>query len=442
MVLLQTLWSCQDETILYTQPESKSFINECRNFYDLQMGETYSSTDVKVQQQIPKRNPKWEHAAIIPFSMGDGLVAPLNYDEYNFVRTTINPFDVLMEDASYLMMYKDNGGNMHGEIVFLLPDNTKPKYRQKQEFYGTIIVQDLKGNIIKGYIHHHDGSVTGLIPTSSGMASAVTNLTKSVNCYTFEMWQIVSMDGGQTWSPPRLLSSRTECFISYDQPCWATDNGSGGSGGYEDYIAGGGGSGTIPPPPTDRPLTVTEINILNQIKSTISTDCATGKVVGSVWNGMGFAVDGSITSPAQWDRTTNTISFQSSSQINTSTLMEELFHAYQNTVYPGGTGKYSKGKPGNTNIEFEAKLFKDIYTANTELYGVWIGCIGFPYQIAHEYIIWVMDIAEQGFTQAVMANYSTMLGYFNQYSAEDYRGHLLESLDTPLAILQAQSDCY
>jgi hypothetical protein len=439
MVSLLSLGACQDENTLYEQPESKSFLDECRNFYDLQMGEIYSSTDVKVEQQVPKRNPKWEDAAVMPLSMGDGLVAPLNYDEYNFVRTTINPYDMPMEDASYLMMYKDNGGNMHGEIVFLLPDGQKAetKDRQKQEFYGTIIVQDLKGNIIKGYTHHQDGSITGLIPTNSDMASAVSNLTKSVNCFTFEIWQIVSMDGGQTWSPPRLLSSRTECFISYDEPCWSTGDGGGGSGSYEDYSAGGGGSGTTPPPPTDRTLTFTERDTLNQIKSKISADCAIGKVVSSVWNGMGFAVDGSITTPAQWDRTTNTITFQNSNQINPENVMEELFHAYQNTVYPGGTGKYSKGKPGNTNIEFEAKLFRDIYTA---LYGGgWSGCFDFPYSIMDQYQKWVCTISE-GFNPELMGQYGVMLGYFNQYS-HGYGGFLLSNLNTPTAILQAKSGC-
>jgi len=73
--------------------------------------------------------------------------------------------------------------------------------------------------------------------------------------------------------------------------------------------------------------------------------------------------------------------------------------------------------------------------------GMWSGNIDFPELILKAYSDWVFNIAEQGFTQAVMAKYSTMLGYFNQYSY-GYGGYLLESLDTPLAILQAQSGCY
>ncbi|MDY0142849.1 MAG: hypothetical protein RBR97_13245 [Bacteroidales bacterium] len=422
--------SCHKEEPL-DQDVSKTLIEESRTFYDIQMSEINSSMGIKGQHQIPKRNPKWEKAAVMPLSMGNGVVAPLDFEDHNFVRTTISPYDMPLEDASYLMMYKNEDGAMQGEIVYLLPDgqSTETKSGQKSDFSGTIIVQNLQGDIKKGYIHNPDGSITGFLPADSLPS-------KSSTCFTFEIWQIKSSDGGDTWSSPELISSHTECF-GVTLPSMETGDGGGGGGGYDDYVSGGGGTSGTTTQPTSRPLTSTEKSTLNQLKSQLSTDCANGKVVSKVWNGMKFAVNGSISTPAQWDLNSNTITFQSGN-FQFTELMEELFHAYQNTVYPGGIGKYSQGKPGNTNIEFEAKLFKDIYTA---LYGgAWNASIGFPDSYMKLYQDWVFLISEEGFTPALMGQYNTMLGYFNQYS-HGYGGYLLSSLNTPLAIIQSKSGC-
>lgn len=106
------------------------------------MSEINSSLGIKGQHQIPKRNPKWEKAAVMPLSMGNGVVAPLDFEDHNFVRTTISPYDIPLEDASYLMMYKNEDGAMQGEIVYLLPDgqSAETKSGQRPDFSGTIIV--------------------------------------------------------------------------------------------------------------------------------------------------------------------------------------------------------------------------------------------------------------------------------------------------------------
>ncbi len=124
--------------------------------------------------------------------------------------------------------------------------------------------------------------------------------------------------------------------------------------------------------------------------------------------------------------------------INVNNVLEELFHAFQNTVYSGGIAQYSLGTPGFTNIEFEAKLFKDIYSI---LYGgMTSGNLGFPDLLFIEYNNWVTAIASGGFTPALLEQYITMLGYFNQYNV-GYGGYLLPELNIPQAIIQAYTGC-
>ena len=158
-----------------------------------------------------------------------------------------------------------------------------------------------------------------------------------------------------------------------------------------------------------------------------------------MWGSLSFNILGSISEAAQYNVSNNTITFRNSSTINANNIVEELFHAYQNTIYAGGAGQYSKFKPGWTNLEFEAKLFKDLITASSGI-GIWSGDIGFPNQQMGEYGTWVIQIANAGFTPTLMEQYSTMLGYFNQYNSV-YGGYLLPDLDIPLAIIQSKSGC-
>ncbi len=162
-----------------------------------------------------------------------------------------------------------------------------------------------------------------------------------------------------------------------------------------------------------------------------------------MWKGLNFEVNSSITNSAKYNYATNTITFKSSSDIDKYNVIEEFFHAYQNTIYPEGTCQYHLGTPGYTNIEFEAKLFKDIFGI-LRLMGM-SGSIGFPRDYKSDYGDWVFNLSletsMERFNQALLEKYSTMLGYFNQYDSE-YGGYLLPGLDRPQAIFKSKSGCY
>jgi len=164
----------------------------------------------------------------------------------------------------------------------------------------------------------------------------------------------------------------------------------------------------------------------------------TKKIVNEVWNGLNFNVDGSISNPAEYNCAINTITLKSGSSINKNAILEELFHAYQNTIYPEGTCQYHLGTPGYTNIEFEAKVFKDIYS---KLYGgMTSGNVNFPPLLFDEYETWITNNAYEGITQAFREQYNTMLGYFNEYNSF-YGGYLLPGFGSPNAMIQSKVDC-
>lgn len=86
--------------------------------------------------------------------------------------------------------------------------------------------------------------------------------------------------------------------------------------------------------------------------------------------------------PAGYNPSTNTIMFKTITDMAENRVIEELLHAGQNRIYPGGIEQYLfKGLP---NIEFEVRFFRDLVdcvngdyfgaaeSPYNELYGAWV----------------------------------------------------------------------
>jgi hypothetical protein len=151
---------------------------------------------------------------------------------------------------------------------------------------------------------------------------------------------------------------------------------------------------------------------------------------------------------AAYDPNYKSIKFRDKKAITKESLKEELFHALQDVYYPGGIAQYGKDKQGNklpgfVNIEFEAKVFKDIIESPD------VGCCwafkdvdDFPKNLSDEYIRWIYGIRE--FTISLEdADYQKWLNFFNQYDRE-YTSPMHSDLSTPNAIrnLINLSNCY
>ena len=440
VTFITVLTSCHKED--FQDGSIPDAIAEYRTFYEEQM----HNSGTKGYLRIPIRSPQWDKTAIRKWYRGYAAVTPLDYDKNYLIRSSTSPYNMNLSASSFLMVNKGRDGSMQGEIVYIIPDGLASQSDKggQARFSGTIVTENLHGEFLAAYVCQPDGKVLRY-GDSGATASPKQANSKGLECFIYELWFKTSIDGGETWSEPTLISSHTECYYIPDMYSETIaddyyDLGGGGSGDADE-----GGSST---PQSFRPLSADESEKLELARITISEDCAPNNVVNTVWGSLSFNVLGSISDPAQYNVSNNTITFRNSSDIKANNIIEEVFHAYQNAIYPGGTGQYSMHKPGFTNIEFEAKLFKDIYLY-TELYvngkdesiiNGESGSIGFPNEPMGEYGAWVMQIAYEGFTLTLMKQYSTMLGYFNQYSLP-YGGYLLPDLDTPLAIIQSNYGC-
>ncbi len=260
-------------------------------------------------------------------------------------------------------------------------------------------------------------------------ASPTKDVIVGWECMSF----FYSLDHGVTW-----VYSYSTCKPVYYDVFYNPTEGGGGEGEGVELIVGGGATSTS----TLRALTTAETQQLTAVKDALDDYCPSRNVLNSIWGGQKFYINPDFMNPAGWDPNTNAIFIRSAGDINAYSLLEELFHAYQNAVYPGGIAQY-KGKPGETNIEFEAKLFKDLYFISL-MYSTNSGwgssvSVGSPESEKERYSTWISNIYEYGFTPTLLSQYNVMLGYFNSYSP--YGGKLLSSLNLPTAISKSKLGC-
>lgn len=133
--------------------------------------------------------------------------------------------------------------------------------------------------------------------------------------------------------------------------------------------------------------------------------------------------------------------FSDNTSITSAVLKEELFHAWQNAYYSGGIAQYLD--VGKVNIEFEAKVFKDIIESPiATCCCAFIEAENFPEKLSTEYSLWIYGIRES-IISLQDTDYQKWLNLFNQFNTE-YSSPMHQNLSTPNAIwnLINQSNCF
>lgn len=411
--------NCISDEVLNTQ-----LIFESQNHFEKKV---VNSIDTAVhkgvdQDELRKKTKKtlhWDKAFIRELSFGTGVVVPLTYEKELYIRKVNS--SIALSDLSYMLFYVDNKGKMQAELVTALPDETYTNSTyENQPFSGVVLVEDWHGNFLKGFLHQeeHIKILGQIIDTDSKIDAELET------CFVTEYYLCQSIDDWVT----------EKCFYLYTTRNCFTIGMSGGStvGGDYEPMDDPDGINKI------RDLNNTEQTTLLSTKKNLSLYCPNQFIINAVWNSLKFIIDPSIGGPAGYDPVTNTISFRDNLSIKDINIIDELFHAYQNYFYPGGTAQY-KGKPGATNLEFEAKFFKDLYDFYT--YDIIGGSanINFPPEGLAAYTSLIFDVYDHGFNQSALDQYSNVLGFFLNYSA--YRQGTLDIFKKPNAFINVRSNC-
>ena len=170
---------------------------------------------------------------------------------------------------------------------------------------------------------------------------------------------------------------------------------------------------------TPTTLTPAQIAALQNLLNQITSNCIGIALINSLINNghqFDFSINNSINSQAFYNATDNTITLRDPSQISDNNLMEELYHAYQNFIYPGGTAQYA-GKAGSANMEFEFKVLYDMNSSISSSGGRYLGPIN-----EADYLKWIGSLTKYTSlpTSFTSEQYTQYLLYMNDYKNGNY----------------------
>lgn len=409
--------------------KNNEMIIDAQNFFETEVQNSFSSS---LQKNGTHGNARkslrkfllWDEAYIKQLSFGVGIVIPLSYEMELYVPKGDSRLP--LSQLSYVLIYKDEKGKWKAELVTTLPDETfSYSSDENQPFSGGVIVEDWGGNYIKGFLYR-DSQIAAFTLKDDN-----TKVESSV-CITTDYYDCTSWDSGMTWDC-ELYGTETLCGFS------------GGGDGGGDYPPGGGSSsgesgGTdtgTDDPDTSRELNEYDLIRLDEVISDLLAGyCPNNQVIGDSWISITFKMDNNLGSNAFYNPFTNTITFKNYFNINNATVLQEVFHSYQNMFYPGGTSQYLT--TGKVNIEFEAWVYVDVWLyleaipLKFEKY--------LPTNLKLDYDAWILEIASNGFSSTALDDYRYWLEIFGEF-VPGYSSPMHPDLNTPNAAISS-FQCY
>lgn len=215
--------------------ESKMYFEDT---YPQEVTETETSSSDKKLRQLLGRKPLWNEAYIKEISTGKAVIVPLHFSKSMYTKAGKKKQAVALDNLSYLMIYKNKSKKMTAELVTWTPDNAWWDNRKdkNRKFTGKVIVEDWKGDFIKGYKYSKGGEITPIKPSGPQSKGNETSVL-STECIDTD-WYTCYGPGG--WSDCHY--SYTETICSYVAGGWGGDGSDGTTGG-------GTGPSDYPPAP-------------------------------------------------------------------------------------------------------------------------------------------------------------------------------------------------
>jgi hypothetical protein len=450
-MLLGGLYSCKrsDDLLFETNVVAGFDIKSVKATYESQMATASGLRKEGKSVKTNKRKLRWDEAYTVATEDGNKLIVPLSLEEEIFIK------DVSDSLTSYgtltFFIVSKHKGKYEFETATYIPDYPEDPDKITPKWSGQIIVESIMGEFIKTFLVSNGEFKEGGIKNSR---------TATQVCVYRDWFQCFSAPDIGYYPPCTYLYFDVYCFD--DGMYGGGGGGGGGSGGSGgSYAIIGGISPTSPTYSTIDRLT----NLLRFSNMTSSQKASVNEVLEELvlYTCIGKAlyvqiaaaaspggtskfnwyVDASINTPASYNPSTRTFKFKSQEDINLYNLSEELFHAYQNTHYSGGTAQYlTTGRP---NIEFEAKVFRDLMASDKTMVNPW--SIGTVQNVEYEnYLSWIRTLTNDG--NRYPHSYSEMSNQYYHYMNEfvrsypEYNDPVIPDMDpTALFTLINSSNC-
>ncbi len=357
--------------------------------------------------------------------------------------------------ASYKYMMDEKAQLSHNNYLY-----------RESNFDGSILFYELNGSLINGW-QYENGIIEKRISPINNSTNNLRVSTKSTQeeCHTeyYSYWQNVC----EEYEAPDLSAefAPVGSIGDVDVTCWqelvtisveVCPGDSSDTGGVS-----GGGNTSSPSTPSAEVKNIIdniyldndEIEILNNTLHELLNQCGYKKIYESIidfdYSFNMIKIDPTINGLGGYDPSTGNLIFRDASDIPQA-FPEEFIHLYQDGFYCG-ISTYLNANCGKSNIEFEAKLFRDILCMMTLN-----ACPKYGEGVTHldgKYVIWLMNITNGGVEIPTLnemlnidsqtgLNYWIALDRFRDGNISEYSGPV-DVILTPESIdyLYGEPDC-
>ncbi len=442
-------------------------------------GTTYSRFNANVVEL-----PAYAASKNVALSLNTALTAAQ-------AKNTINSFIILKDSAGYhayvMTLIADSTYTKNNPNIL-----TQNKYNKRDtNFSGRVIYSTPNGKLVSSWRYVKGQLVSGspYIGNNAKSNSLVANNNNTAHnyvteeCYTVYFYT-VDPDGGEVAGSQQDLYTVCDVIINGSTSIPTAGSGAGNSNSPSKpspCVPGGSASSaalytakgdyaklrvvqqnvgfpapatpcppaaTSPPAPapkktdtvvvnklikTPTTLTPAQIAALQNLLNQITSNCVgLGLINGLISGGQQFTftVDNTITPQASYNPLSNSIQMRNPSSIDVNSFQEELFHAYQNFYYKGGTAQFL-GKSGSANIEFEAKFLKDL---KSTIYG---GALTLQ---DSKYLDWLLTLTNDGKSFPTSLSTSDLSKYFqfmSEFNTQDlgYNNTIINNALNPTALI-------
>ncbi|MDR1742195.1 MAG: hypothetical protein LBR48_00010 [Dysgonamonadaceae bacterium] len=330
----------------------------------------------------PNLIPAWEYTRT---DVVDGIYSmevPLRGGAYSLAEYRTNGSKQTYGMQSLLMLHKNpDTGEVFYYVATMIPDTGKERPKDanyriigSSGFNGFVVYSAVTGEYLCSVLKQ--GGDTGFSPVlmrhkSKGALTRSTGGAVEIGRFVFPKTQTRSYGDDEDDVAYSLKLSEVTCYGS-------SSSGSSGTAPLSGYYGTNTGSISIPgfrlpagdcttgpqQQPKLPPAIIRRNNAYERILKEMGFNCGMRNVMNDIggldkmtggieldenYSGAYDAASKTLKMPLDWDGSVDRIAYR-----------EELIHFMQDQIYSGGIGQYYK-KPGNTNIEFEAKVVSDLY---------------------------------------------------------------------------------
>ena len=162
--------ACRKSAGSSSKLSDQALIQSYRNYFEANV-QPFHNPDTSVSsaeiRMTLHKTPNWARAVVKQFNFGRAVVVPIAFKEKIYLQSSLG--EISLDSTSAMILYADDKGAMHSEVVTKMPDRNF-LFGMSKTFTGIAAVEDWSGRPLVAYNY----TSTGASPVESKITSGST----------------------------------------------------------------------------------------------------------------------------------------------------------------------------------------------------------------------------------------------------------------------------